>query len=165
MKIWKNYVGFQPIKSLGESPAAFVFYLQFKGATKHGTKDEMGDPQVAHLQLQVNKGLVAAEDFIYDKDSIGDAVEQMMFTFPAAEDKLHGDTMDQLRLNRTRNRIANASRRGVGNHEFDTDTHKVVLYGGSSVADFPIIVAEADGKYAIFKHPDFDNYGRVMEKL
>ena len=64
--------------------------------------------------------------------------------------------------------IAKMSLLGLGNtiigfsDSKNRKTNCVLFYKGVHVTDCPIIVAEYQSKYAIFKHPNFESYGRVL---
>lgn len=49
--------------------------------------------------------------------------------------------------------------RGIPN----TTYKNAMYYRGASHTDSPVIVAEADGKFGIFIHPKFDDYGFMIE--
>lgn len=168
MKDWQKYVGHQPIEKKDERlgvPASYIFYLTVRQSSDGNTKNEYGDMMPAGIRVVIEKAIIQGHEFMYDSETIGAAVEAALLTFPPATDTLNGDSNDQFCIQRTRTRIAKESKRGVGNQEIDTDTHKAVFYNGSNSYDSPLIVAEYDNKFALFKHPDFNKYGRVMEKI
>ena len=56
-------------------------------------------------------------------------------------------------------KIQEKCRRGIGNTRYKNS----IYYKGDTATDSPIIVAEFDDKYAVFKHPNFERYGYVLE--
>jgi hypothetical protein len=57
-------------------------------------------------------------------------------------------------------KIQSKSKRGVGNTKYKNS----IYYKGDKLSDSPVIVAECEDQYAVFKHPNFDTYGFVIEK-
>jgi|LakMenEpi03Aug12_release.lakeMendotaPanAssembly.Ray.scaffolds.fasta_scaffold417485_4 hypothetical protein len=55
--------------------------------------------------------------------------------------------------------ISKNALRGTGNTRFKNSLY----YKGDQPVDAPVIVAEVAGKYGIFKHPNFERYGFVLE--
>jgi hypothetical protein len=51
--------------------------------------------------------------------------------------------------------VARQSRRGVANAEYKQS----IFYCGTSQLDRAVFVAKRGGRYGIFKHPNFDQYG------
>jgi hypothetical protein len=51
--------------------------------------------------------------------------------------------------------VARQSRRGVANAEYK----RSIFYCGTSALDRAVFVAKRGGRYGIFKHPNFDQYG------
>jgi hypothetical protein len=72
---------------------------------------------------------------------------------------------------RIKNQIARKTRRGQGNTQLGYCLGKyqkismAIYYKGQHCADSPIIVLELDGKYAIFKHPNFESYGEILTNV
>ena len=67
--------------------------------------------------------------------------------------------------------IARKTRRGLGNIQLGYCYGKyqkismAIYYKGQYCVDSPIIVLELDGKYAIFKHPNFESYGEYLTNV
>jgi hypothetical protein len=57
-------------------------------------------------------------------------------------------------------KIQSKSKRGVGNTKYKNS----IYYKGDKLSDSPVIVAECEDRYAVFKHPNFEKYGFVIEK-
>jgi hypothetical protein len=55
--------------------------------------------------------------------------------------------------------ISKNALRGTGNTRFKNSLY----YKGDQPIDAPVIIAEISGKYGIFKHPNFERYGFVLE--
>lgn len=58
---------------------------------------------------------------------------------------------------RAANQIARQSRRGIAKTEYK----RSIFYRGSA-SDAAVIVIERNGKFGIFKHPNFDQYGFTL---
>lgn len=72
------------------------------------------------------------------------------------------DQLDFYNYCRIGNQIAKQSRRGVGKKKIRIENLTSVFYKGDSPYDVPVIVSEFQGKYAVYKHPDFEKYGFVV---
>ena len=167
MKNWKNYVSFQQMTDwFWYKPTKFnLFYLKVKTE---------GEGKVA---IPIEREKVSSTQFVYNENSIGDVVESLLYTFPKWE--VESDWNDpeknykKYTIARINTEIARNSRRGVGNIEFESDKGTVFYYKGSSELssqfDCPILVFqyytnEGSKGFVVKKHPDFDNYGFVVEK-
>lgn len=164
MKNWKDYVGFQQTTDwFWHKPTKFnSFYLTIK--------------RESIVSITIERKDITPSDFIHSEDNIGDAVESLLVSFPTweIEDKKEWNDPDSLykkcTIARINNKIAQNSRRGVGNSEFEFDKGTVYFYKGyNNQLDSPIIVSqylsnEGDKGYFVMKHPDFDRYGFVVEK-
>lgn len=68
-------------------------------------------------------------------------------------------------VQKLKNTIATNTSRGKGNTTVDYSypmfgvRGKLLFYQGTNIIDRPIMVAEYNDKYAIFTHPDFNDYG------
>ena len=62
------------------------------------------------------------------------------------------------------NKIASQTRRGIGKTKARIENTISVFYKGTSPYDVPLIVSEREGKYAVYKHPDFEKYGFTVDK-
>lgn len=164
MKNWKDYVGFQQITDwFWHTPEKIeAFYLISTN----------NDNKVPIYFRKIDRKTIAFDQFVYGEDDIGDVVESLLYTFPKwkVEEKGWDDIIARINI-----RIAQNSRRGVGNSEFESDKGIVCFYSGTQTNgiqnfDRPIIVSQyysnERGKvYCITKHPDFDKYGFVVEKM
>jgi hypothetical protein len=56
-------------------------------------------------------------------------------------------------------KIEEKCKRGIGNTRYKNSFY----YKGDKKSDSPIIVAEFEDKYGVFKHPNFERYGYVLE--
>lgn len=81
---------------------------------------------------------------------------------------IHGeskqDQLDVYNYCRIGNKIAAQTRRGVGRTKAKIENLVSVFYKGDSPYDVPLIVSEYKGKYAVYKHPDFEKYGFTVNK-
>lgn len=66
---------------------------------------------------------------------------------------------DPISINRAKTASVIKSKRGMPN----TAYKNAMYYKGNVAGDSPIIVGDFNGKYGIFKHPNFDNYGFLIE--
>lgn len=173
MNNWKDYVAVQPQETTAAgAPCPFhgnIYYLKY-------TTDPDGCICLSALGHPVTE-----EQFTLTEDEIGDAVEATLYEFPEVEieqwdhSKLtwftrlkcwwRGYVITSPYINREKVMVAQRTRRGVANINYEN----VWFYGGRTgqkkvnLIDQPIIVAEYKGKYMIFKHPKFADYGFVMK--
>lgn len=161
MKNWKDYVGFQVTTDyFWHTPTKFnSFYLKVK--TEGG------------VAITIERENISPNSFVCDENYIGDVIESLLCSFPKWEVEPEWNDPEKnykkYTIARINNRIAQNSRRGVGNTEFEFDKGTVFYYKGSSELDCPILVSqyysnEGSKGFFIAKHPDFDRYGFVVEK-
>jgi hypothetical protein len=92
-------------------------------------------------------------------------VEKTLYEFPVSTiNCTRGEQLQEIQLNKLKNEVAIQTRRGVANKKFNN-----VLYYRSNIpnmkieADSPIFVLKNGDRYGVFKHPDFNKYGFVVE--
>lgn len=92
-------------------------------------------------------------------------VEKTLYEFPFTTiSSALGDIQTEIQLNRLKNKVALETRRGVAN-----TTYNNVLYYRNNIpnleidCDSPLFVLKNGDKYGVYKHPDFDKYGFVVE--
>lgn len=166
MENWKDYVGFQPIgnNQPDDVGGGMVFCLR---CVKDGHT----------VTTTVERSVLTKDDYIYGGE-IGYAVEIVLSQFPKfipekenttfwnkvltfmSLRKWIGDT--DFSIWKQKHEVAKQTRRGVANTVYKNEWREVHFYSGNNMVDRPIIVSELNGKYAIWKHPDFDKYGFVV---
>jgi len=110
---------------------------------------------VFYLILDSDKGFkidragFEPEDFTLDENELVKSLKTVLSEFPELIIK------DGIELHREKTKSATSSRRGMPNVNYDN----VWYYKGSNVFDCAIMVASHEGKYMIFKHPKFEDYG------
>lgn len=137
-----DLVGHQPLSS----PDCKVLYLTIK------------DYEATQPSMEIKSESVECS---LSEDEMVANVEKLLESFPIY--RIDGSVNVQLKEIeelRVGNEIAKNALRGVGNTRFRNSLY----YKGDVVGDSPIIVAEHDGKYGIFKHPNFERYGFVLEQ-
>ncbi len=152
MNNWHEYVGHQPLTFDGDPPTLFVQNIQ-------GTGILMGWCHIMayhtnwkqQLSLRMDKEQIDIETVLIEtEDTIGDAVEEAVMTsFPT---KIITNPVE---LILAKNDVAVKTRRSVPNVEFNG----VWWYQGNHATDRPIYVLSHEGKYGIWKHPLFEDYG------
>lgn len=135
---WKNYVGFQDLDVLG---CRHIEYMVFDG-----------DPIAFSIKWKFVENL----EFIYTEDELNDIIQSVLLEFPDIGIK------NDIEIQLDKIAVARKTRRGVAN----TNYKDVYFYMNQTAknpharrCDCPIIVAKYQNKYAVFKHPDFENYG------
>lgn len=137
-------VGYQ--HSLLEKDGKYsIFYLQV---------NDYSTPE--NLSMSIEREYI---DCTLSEDEMISEVESLLGTFPSY--KLTDGTPVFLEVEelKVQNKIATNARRGPGNTKFRNSMY----YKGENSIDSPVIVAETGGKYAVFKHPNFERYGYVLE--
>lgn len=66
-------------------------------------------------------------------------------------------------IERYKNIVAMTTKRGIPRKRYD-NSYFYVNKGTSGECDGCLAVIEYDSKYGVAKHPDFDNYGFIVEK-
>lgn len=176
MKNWKDYVSFQQITQLKDN-TGLAFYLT---TVLDSDNDSL-------ISLNIQRLTIELKDYIYTKETIGDAVENTIREFPEIQVKKFNLEHERIRKwrfikkwpfiltwiydnkeawnsindNIVANRIAKNTRRGTGNTRFED----FVYYSGKNTIDRPIIVSEYMGNYSIVKHPNFEKYGFKMVEV
>lgn len=137
-----DLVGHQPLSS----PDGKVIYLTINDYTAT-------EPSMSIKSESVECSL-SEDEMVAD-------VEQLLESFPIYRmDGSANDQLKEIQQLQVSNDIAKNALRGVGNTRFKNSFY----YKGDETVDSPIIVAEHDGKYGIFKHPNFERYGFVLEQ-
>jgi hypothetical protein len=142
MENWKDFVGFQPIQIAEDEKfeGGMVFYLQVL---------PFENLEIGQFNIEIRKALIPPKEYNILSSEIENKIEEVLKTFPAAEAR------DQFQLQRLRTNVAIVTRRGAATTNFEN----VWYYNGKNVFDRPVVVSEYKGKYAIWKHPDFEKYG------
>ena len=139
----KQYTGFQQLKAPTDKIYYFLMHLNEADTTQIKIKMDI---KSATIQCTASEAEMNAQ------------IKELLLSFPKFE-LLNGEDVQQFGMNRAANLIARNSRRGAGNTQWEN----VLFYTGGNSSDCPIIVAEHDGKYGVFKHPQFEKYGFVLE--
>jgi len=139
MDNWKDYVGYQPLNE--EELPKYYNTLIYNVTTKAD-----GSPDVS---VRIMREKIDISEMTLTEDEVGQAVEDVLLTFPTQEIK------NEVELMRAKNNVARTSCRAHPNTNFNGAWY----YKGSSVTDSAIYVIGYKGQYAVKKHVSFDNYG------
>ena len=120
-------------------PTGYLFYAMTKN-----TEDGMS--------FVVEKTTTPVEHE-YNQEQLVKALKETIASFPKRI------CYDEFTLDQAANKVALHSRRGKANVRLD----KSFWYQGTHWTDSPIFVSESNGLYAVTKHPQFQNYGFVVE--
>jgi hypothetical protein len=146
---WREFVGLQPLPA----QAGMCFYMEAR--VDGAVQDE---PAANQITISVLK---CAIECTMTEQEVSEKVEDMLQQFPIARSKCtQYNTTDieqahKIEIQMHSNNVARLTHRGFANKQHG-NTH---LYVGTSAMDAPIIVAQFEDKFGIFKHPKFDNYG------
>jgi len=141
-----NYVPFQILqKNLGQ-----IQYLTVDVKTVNNTElnNRAVFPQILKATVECK---LTEEEMVKEVDSLLTSFN--LYQDDSTVDKLIIE--DEVAFN-----IQSNSKRGVGNTRYKNSLY----YKGDKLSDAPVIVAECEGQYAVFKHPNFNTYGFVIEK-
>ena len=139
MNNWKDYVGYQPLNE-EELPKAYYTLAYTVQTADNGS---------SFVSPRINRVLIDVSEMTLTEDTVGQAVEDVLLTFPTQEIK------NEVELMRAKNNVARTSCRAHPNTNFNGAWY----YKGSSVTDSAIYVIGYKGQYAVKKHVNFDNYG------
>jgi len=109
-----------------------VYYLVY-------TRDDEGKPCIS-----IEKSNVACD---LTEQKLCEKLDVILTSFPKSN----------MSKDRAANQIARQSRRGIAKTEYK----RSIFYRGSA-SDAAVIVIERNGKFGIFKHPNFDQYGFTL---
>jgi len=141
MDNWKDYVGYQPLNE-EELPKAYYTLVYTVQTTDNGSP---------FVSQRINRVLIDVSEMTLTEDTVGQAVEDILLTFPTQEIK------SEVELQRAKNNIAITTRHAVPETNFNG-----AWYFNSSVTDSAVYVIGYKGQYAVKKHVNFDNYGFVV---
>ena len=134
---WRDLVGYQPL----DERAGTVYYFHVKNF--HQT--QKGN-HVPADRFELGASVVECS---LTEDVLIAHLSQLFRMFPKTN----------LSLEKAKTKIAFNTRRGAGNRQWDNH----IFYGGDHNYDWPIIVAEHEGLFAIFTIPNFEIYGYTLE--
>lgn len=150
MRNWQDYVGLQLKDFIQNDNVNELCAYVFKSV-----RDTDG-----HLSHWAEKLIVPKEQFKFTIDDIGDAVESMMSEFPSIV------ITSKFDLQRAKNDVSCYTNRGAANTNFGStwfyrsdSLDENGQRSRKSESDCAIIVVERDDRYALVKHPLFNNYG------
>ena len=109
-----------------------VYYLVY-------TRDDEGKPCISIEKSNVECYLT--------EQKLCEKLDVILTSFPKSN----------MSKDRAANQIARQSRRGIAKTEYK----RSIFYRGSA-SDAAAIVIERNGKFGIFKHPNFDQYGFTL---
>lgn len=160
-----NYFGCQTCDSTKEdnNPDGYPVFLLTYVNTDDG-----------FTSFSIIKNMVAQSEVKYTHEEAIEAIYNKLHTFPVSpihqfdkdaksltfdKGRYHLSSIkleDKLGINQAKNRIARASRRGVGN----VNLGRTMMYIGKYHLDRPIILLKdiATDKYAVHYHPNIDKY-------
>lgn len=111
-----------------------------------------------------------ASSLPYNKDTINQAVIDVLMELPEAEIGFNSDEQKFIHLQHLKNTVARQTRRGVGNKTILVDGGEILFYSNteskifdSVLKDTPLVVCRHKGKYGIIKNPNFEQYGFVVK--
>lgn len=135
-----NYVSFQPLPA----EVGLIFYLTVDVKTVNNTSAVFPTLLKAAVECTLTE-----EEMTEEVDALLTSFEPYIvdsaINRAAIEDEVSFKIKPKCRL-------------GIGNTKYKNS----IYYKGDSVTDSPIIVAEFNDRYAVFKHPNFDTYGFVI---
>lgn len=141
-----KFVSFHPVqKALGQ-----IYYLSVDVKTVNNTElnNRAAFPTILKATVECK---LTEEEMVKEVDSLLTSFEP--FRMDPVTDRTV--TEDEVSF-----KIQAKCRRGIGNTRYKNS----IYYKGIMASDSPVIVAEFDDKYAVFKHPNFEKYGFVIEK-
>jgi hypothetical protein len=106
-------------------------------------------PESGPISLSIKKHELSPNDFSLTEAEVGDRIEEILQEFPVR------DIRNVYELTSAKTKVANDTRRGVAN----TNVGDVWFYSGTNIVDRPIQVCEINNRYAVFKVPNFAEYG------
>ena len=130
---WRDLVGYEEI----QSPVGKVHYLN--GAY---INDEL---TFNVLKTEVNCTLTEAE--------LCDELDRILTSFSTTCDN------DTIAVQRASNNSVRTHHRGIPKTRYKNAQY----YKGSTSYDSPVVVAGFEGKFGIYVHPKFDDYGFMIE--
>ena len=148
MNNWKDYVGYQPLNE-EELPKAYYTLAYTVQTADNGS---------SFVSPRINRVLIDVSEMTLTEDTVGQAVEDVLLTFPTQEIK----SIDGLQLAKNKVEAAGGGygRRSIAN------CNGAWYHKGDSVMDNAVYVIGYKGQYAVKKHPDFDNYGfKIAESI
>lgn len=133
IKDLKPYIDFYDVKEV-EDDTAKVFYMVV----------ESTGPLDMHLEIKSQECALNLTE--------AEAIKQIDTLFNSFTTTVENNPVE---IERAKNTVAKKTRRGRANLNYNNTW----FYKGSYKADSPVIVAHCDGRYAVFSHPKFDDYG------
>lgn len=135
MEMWRELVGFQSDNKLNQ-----VYYMIY----------EMGEkPALVIKKESITVDMTEAE-VVAELDKVFNS-----FTQKLGLRYMDNDTVKQFHMQRAGAEVARRSRRGFP----QTRWKNAIYYNGSSPMDSAVMVVQNNGKFGIFKHPKFNDYG------
>lgn len=133
----KEYIKFQTLNTEDDADTMSVFYLRVNDQSPLNIN-------ISFEQVTVNLDLTEEEAV--------KLIDQYLTDF--SETVNH----DEAAIEQAKNTVRIKSRRGLADKNYKNSW----FYAGQQY-DQPVLVAEHKGKYAVMKHPLFDNYGFIVE--
>lgn len=133
----KEYIEFQTIDTEDDADTMSIFYLRVNGQSP------------LDINMSIEKTTV---DLDLSEEEAAKLIDQYLTDFSEVVEN------DTIAIERAKFNIAKKSRRGSANKNY-----KNSWFYASASYDQPVLVAEHNGKYAVMKHPDFDNYGFIVK--
>jgi len=141
MKNWKEVFGVQSADRKKDANTALLAYLHLTQATS-------GQPafKISNFQIPI-------DEIVLTEDEVAKEIDKAFDTFTETVEN------DTIAILRGKNDVAKRSRRGSA----VTNYNNYWFYCGTHITDRPVLVIGHEGKYAIRLHPDFDNYGFIVQ--
>lgn len=141
MNNWKDYVAYQPLDDEG---LPLGYYTLVYTVTTNANGSTNVSPHIDRVAIDLS-------EMTLTEDEVGQAVEDVLTTFPTQEIKSIVD------LQRAKNNVALTTRHAVP----ETNFNGAWYFNGSAI-DSAIYVIGYKGQYAVKKHVNFDDYGFVV---
>ena len=134
---WKDLVGHEEITA----PVGKVFYLTGGDANTDN-----------NIMFSINRGYV---ECMLTEDELCDKLDTILTSFSTTCEN-NMIAIEQAKLDSVRK-----MKRGMS---FNTKYKNAIYYKGEKSYDSPVIVGEFEGKFGIYVHPNFNDYGFMVKE-
>ena len=134
---WRDLVGYEEI----QAPVGKIHYLQMTSNSDNG---------VSQLKMQIMKYEV---ECTLTEEELCNELDNILTSFSTTCEN------DAISIERAELESVSKQKRGMPK----TSYKNAQYYKGPSSYDSPVVVGGFEGKFGIFKHPDFDDYGFMIE--
>ena len=137
IKNWQDLVGYEEI----QAPVAKVFYLR----TTYSDTDTS-----SNVGFSIERGIV---ECTLTEDALCDELDRILTSFSTTCEN-NSVAIERAKLDSVRK-----MKRGIPNTSYKNSQY----YKGPSSYDSPVVVGGFEGKFGIYVHPEFDDYGFMIE--